>query len=85
MDKKLLLLLAQSIDLKKLANGIIDEVIEESLKKVVADSKNTFDDAAMAIVWPLLEVEVKRLVEEKLDLMTLLNLEDTADSVVTSV
>lgn len=76
MKKELLEVLVKSVDLKKLANGIIDEVIEEALKKVVADSKNTFDDMAMGALWPVLEVEVKKLVEEKLDLAKILKLDE---------
>lgn len=74
--EKLLKLVAESVDLKKLATGIIDEVIEEALKKVVADSSNTIDDMVMAALWPLLEKEVKELVEEKLDLTKLLKLDE---------
>ena len=80
MKDKVLKVLAQSIDLKGLANGLIDEVIEEALKKVVADSSNTFDDMAMAALWPVLEKEVKEMIEEKLDLSKILKL-DEAESV----
>lgn len=76
MKEKVLKVLAQSIDLKGLANGLIDEVIEEALKKVVADSSNTFDDMAMAALWPVLEKEVKKMVEEKLDLANILKLDE---------
>ena len=76
MKDELLKLLLESIDLKKLANGIVDNVIEESLKKVVADSSNTFDDSAMLMLWPLVEKEVKKLIEEKLDLAKLLKIEE---------
>jgi acetyl-CoA carboxylase alpha subunit len=79
MKEKLLPILVESIDLKKLANGIIDEVIEEALKKVVADSSNTIDDMVMASLWPLLEKEVKKLVEEKLDLGKILGMDDEAN------
>jgi hypothetical protein len=76
MKEKLLKVAVESIDLKKLANGIIDEVIEEALKKVVADSENTFDDMAMGALWPVLEKEVKELIEEKLDMGKLLGLQE---------
>jgi len=75
MKEALLKTLVESINLKALANGIIDNVIEESLKKVVADSANPFDDMAMASLWPVLELEVKKMIEEKLDLTKILKLE----------
>jgi hypothetical protein len=76
MKKELMKTLVECIDLKKLANGIVDDVIEEALKKVVADSANTVDDMAVAALWPLVEIEVKKLIEEKLDLSKLLKLEE---------
>ena len=74
MKEKLLKVLVKSIDLKELANGIIDEVIEEALKKAVADSSNAYDDMAYAALWPVMEKEAKKLIEEKLDLEELLGL-----------
>jgi len=75
MKDELLKTLIECIDLKKLANGIVDNVIEEAIKKVVADSANTIDDMAVAALWPLIEVEVKKLIEDKLDLAKLLKLD----------
>jgi hypothetical protein len=75
MKKELLEILVQSVDLKKLANGVVDNVIEEALKKVVASTANPFDDMAMASLWPVLEIEVKKLIEEKLDLTKILGLD----------
>lgn len=68
--------LIKSIDLKALANGIVDEVVEESLKKVVADSSNPIDDMVMASLWPVLEVELKKVIDEKLDLSKILGLNE---------
>ena len=75
MKKELLSILVESVDLKKLANGVLDNVIEEALKKVVADTTNPFDDMAMASLWPVLEAEVKKMIEEKLDLSKILGLD----------
>lgn len=55
------------INLKGLANGLVDEVLEPALKEVVADTTNTFDDMAMAMVYPPLEIKLKELMDKKLD------------------
>lgn len=55
------------IDLKGLSHGLIDEVLEPALKEVVADTTNTFDDMAMAMIYPTLEAKIKELVDAKLD------------------
>ena len=52
------------IDLSKLSGVIVDEVIFASLKKIVDDSSNKFDDAAYAMLAPLLEVEAKKALAE---------------------
>lgn len=75
MKDELLKLLVKSIDLKSLANGIVDEVIQEALEKVVKDSSNTVDDTIMPLLWPLLEKEVKEMINDKLDLSKLLGMD----------
>ena len=60
MKKELLKILADNVNLKGIAYDMIDEVLEEALKKVVADSSNPFDDMLMASVYPILEKEVKK-------------------------
>ena len=76
MKTELLKLLVENINLKGLANGIIDEVIEVALKKVVADSSNPIDDVVMASLWPLLEKELKKLIDENLDLAAILGVNE---------
>ena len=76
MRTELLQVLIKSIDLKGLANGIVDEVVEVALKKVVADSTNPIDDVIMASLWPVLEIELKKLIEENLDLATILGVNE---------
>lgn len=80
MKEKLLKVLLASIDLKALANGIVDEVIQEALEKVVKDSANTIDDTLMPLIWPLLEKEVKKLIDENLDLSKLLGMDDKVEA-----
>jgi hypothetical protein len=78
MKDKLIRLLIESVDVKGLAVGLIDEIIEEALNKVVADSSNKIDDMIMATLWPVLEIEIKKLIEDKLDLKKILKLEEEA-------
>ena len=59
-------ILIENINLNGIAVSIIDEVLEEALNKVVSDSSNPFDDMLMASVYPVLEKELKSLIEEKL-------------------
>lgn len=75
MKKEALKLVAESIDLKKLASGILEQVVEEAIKKAVAKSATPLDDMAVAALWPVVEKELKELIEEKLDLKKLLGIE----------
>lgn len=75
IKKDALKLVAESIDLKKLASGLIDNIVEEAIKKAVAKSPNQIDDMAVAALWPLVEKELKELIEEKLDLKKILGVE----------
>lgn len=53
------------IDLNKLAAVLIDEVLEPALDKVVKDSANPVDDAVKAMIYPVLEKEIKELIAKK--------------------
>lgn len=64
--KKLAEIALESIDLEKLAFAVIDEVIEEAIDKVVADSSNPYDDSIKSLLWPLVEKEVKDLLSKKI-------------------
>ena len=62
----------EAIDLKKLASSLVDNVVEQALKNVVASTENSFDDMALAALWPSLEKEVKKLIDKHLDLSQIL-------------
>ena len=76
MKEELLKLLIESIDLKKLAKGIVNDVVKDALDKVVADSNNTIDDTLMPILWPLLAKEVNELIEKELDLTKIFKMDE---------
>ena len=67
MKEQLLKALLDNINLEGMAFDIIDNVLEDALKRVVADSENTLDDMLMASIYPILEKEMKSLISEKLD------------------
>jgi len=69
MKENLLKLALDSIDLSKLACGILDEVLEPALKQVVEKSDNKIDDAVMAMLYPILKKELKKIIEEKIALL----------------
>lgn len=74
MSDELKKLVVASFNLKGFANGLVDGVVKNALEKVVADSSNTIDDALMPLLYPLLQAEAKKLIEEHLDLGDILGL-----------
>lgn len=56
----------ESIDLEKLCNGIIDQVLEPALDQVVAASENKVDDAIKALVYAPLEAQLKILIAKEI-------------------
>lgn len=72
-------ILVESIDLKKLSFALVDEALEPALKEVVANSENKIDDALVEIIYPVLEAELKKKLEEAI---AKLKMEDVADAVV---
>jgi len=62
----------KNLNIKKLANSILDEVLEPALKKVVKDSKNNFDNAAMDALYPVLKDKLVQAIDDKLDINKLI-------------
>lgn len=56
----------KNINVKGIVFDILDEVLEEALKSAVAKSENKIDDMLMASVYPIIEKELKELIEKKL-------------------
>lgn len=67
MKDKIVKVLLESIDLNKLAEGVLDDLIDEALQKVVDDSSNPFDNAAKAMIYPLLSAEIKKVVAKAVE------------------
>jgi len=66
MDKeKLIAIISKNINIGGLFADALDELLEPALKKIVADTENTFDDALMA-VYPMLSEQIKLMVAEEI-------------------
>jgi hypothetical protein len=55
------------IDLKKAEKILVEDLVLAALKKVVDDSTNKFDDAAYAMLVPLLVPQLEALINAKID------------------
>lgn len=55
-----------AINFEGLADGLLDHVLEPVLDKVVANTATPFDDQAKALIWPVVEKELKELIDEKI-------------------
>ena len=53
-----------ALDEKKLANLLIEKIVLHSLKKVVEDSSNPFDDQAYALLAPLVGPKIEEALAE---------------------
>lgn len=60
-------ILKKRVDVAGIAEDMIEKVLEEALKKVVADSSNKLDDMLMASIYPILKVEMKKLIKDLVD------------------
>ena len=58
----------KNLNIKKLASSILDEALEPALDKVVKDSKNPYDNMAMATLYPVLKEKLTEAIDEKLDI-----------------
>lgn len=67
MDDKFKKIIKDNINLKGFAYSLIDEVLEPALKQLVLDSKSPIDDAMVGLIYPVLELEIKKKVDEFLD------------------
>lgn len=56
----------ESIDLEKLAFAIIDEALEPAIKEAVLKSENKIDDSVVALLYPIIEAEVKKIIAAKI-------------------
>lgn len=50
-----------------LVEDLLDEVLRDALKEVVADTQNTLDDSILEVAYPLITPILKRRLQEKWD------------------
>ena len=65
MKNELVKLLIESIDLEKLALGLVKDIAEVALKEAVAKSSTPIDDAVVAILLPALNPAIEALIKAK--------------------
>lgn len=64
--KQIISVLVDAIDLEKLSTGMLDSVLVPALNEIVADSSNKIDDAAVAMLLPLLEPKLKEYIAKEI-------------------
>lgn len=76
MKEKIFKALIKHLDLKGLAVELVCEVADDLLEKAVNSSSTPFDNIAKASLWPVIEEEAKKLIEEHVDAEKWLGLKD---------
>ena len=76
MKNKILMMVVKYFNIKGFMSEMITEVMDEALEKVVVGTANPLDNMAKAALWPVLEVEAQKLIEEKLDLAKIFGLDE---------
>lgn len=71
---KALTLVVESIDLQKLAKGLVSEILDEALDDLVNDTKNPYDNVVKASLYPVLEAKLIEAIDKNLDLKKILGL-----------
>lgn len=67
MDSKLIGKKALAcIDLKKLSDVLIDDVIVAAIEEAIAKSETKIDDAVVGMLLPIVKVEAKKFLAEKI-------------------
>lgn len=73
--KAVLRMILKYVDLKGLAKESIDIHLDALLERIVAKSKNTIDDSAKALLYPIVEAELLEMVE-RIDIEKLLGIKE---------
>lgn len=68
MKKRLFKLIVKYVNVKGLLKDLVKEELDEILEKAVQSSKTPFDNMAKASLWPVIEEELAKAIDEKIDL-----------------
>ena len=79
MKNKVLKLVVKHFNIKGFMLEMVADVLDEALDKVVADTKNPYDDMAKASLYPLIEAELLKVIEDKLDLEKIFKLDEAVE------
>jgi len=67
MKAALIKVLLESIDLEKLAIGLVESVLEQAIKDAVAKTATPIDDAVIAMLLPALNPSLEALIKKEVD------------------
>ena len=76
MKNRILKMVVKYFNIKGFMSEMVTEIADEALEKVVQGSINPMDNMVKAALWPVLEEEIQKLIEEKLDLAKIFKLEE---------
>ena len=80
MKNKVLKLIVKYFNLKGFVVELLDDVVEEAVMKAVAESKTKVDDTFVPMIYPMIEKELIKQINDKLDLEKLLGLSDEQET-----
>lgn len=80
MKNKLLKLVIKYFNIKGFITEVVCDVVDEALDNAVKRTDTQLDDMAKAALWPVVEEEAKKIIEEKLDMSKLLGVEEDKPS-----
>lgn len=80
MDHKQIVkeLLIDSVKLNGFVKGVMDRILEPALQNIVDNTENKYDDMAKAALYPLLDAELKKLIDEHLDFAKIFKADEVA-------
>lgn len=76
MKNEVLKMIVKYLDVKGLVMELLDETLEKAIMEAVEKSETKVDDTFVPMIYPLVEAEILKQIEEKLDLEKILGLEE---------
>lgn len=76
MKNEVLKMIVKYLDVKGLVMELLDETLEKAIMEAVKKSETTVDDTFVPMIYPLVEAEILKQIETKLDLAKIFGLEE---------